>query len=94
MFQNAPLTFGKDTFFNVFDPNPSGIGPCAPGTHGKDGQCTECDRGKWCPGNDMDDLVNDCPDHSSSLPGSDEFSDCTCVPGEAAACLSESAAVV
>ncbi|EKX31853.1 hypothetical protein GUITHDRAFT_149020, partial [Guillardia theta CCMP2712] len=79
--KNAPLTFGKGTYFNVFDPNPSEIGPCAPGTHGKDGKCAECERGKWCPGNDLDDIVNDCPAHASSLPGSDAFNDCTCVPG-------------
>ena len=83
----GPLSFGPNTYWNVFDPNGSpDQGPCDPGQIGSPGtatkkrDCKECPVGKWCPGG-ADSLENDCPDQSTSLPGSFKAEQCTCIPG-------------
>lgn len=83
----GPLSFGPNTYWNVFDPNGSpDLGPCDPGQIGTPGtatkkrECKECPVGKWCPGG-ADSLENDCPDQSTSLPGSFKTEQCTCIPG-------------
>ena len=83
----GPLSFGPNTYWNVFDPNGSpDLGPCDPGQIGSPGtatkkrDCKECPVGKWCPGG-ADSLENDCPDQSTSLPGSFKAEQCTCIPG-------------
>jgi hypothetical protein len=83
----GPLNFGPNTFYNVFDPNGSpDMGPCDPGQTGTPGtadsprDCHECAVGHWCPGG-VDGLEHDCPDKSTSLPGSSAAKQCTCQPG-------------
>lgn len=72
------LTFGKGTYRNIFDPNPDSD-LCGPGHWVNEArQCVECSPGKWCPGTSV---VNECPNDSTSLPGSDALSDCTCAAG-------------
>jgi len=83
------LTFGL--IAQVFDPDRGGDrGPCDPGSHGPPPpakrNCTECEIGKWCPGQHnggpLEDIVNDCPPHSTTLaPGAYKMSDCICSPG-------------
>jgi len=88
--KGEPLSFGPSTYWNVFDPNGSpGLGPCGPGQFGTAGtpetkrNCEECGVGQWCPGaqGDADPKVNDCPDQSTSKPGANKASQCTCIPG-------------
>jgi hypothetical protein len=83
----GPLSFGPNTYWNVFDPNGSpDLGPCDPGQIGTPGtatkkrDCKECPVGMWCPGG-ADSLENECPDQSTSLPGSFKAEQCTCIPG-------------
>ena len=83
----GPLTFGKNTYWNVFDPNGApGMGPCDPGFTGKAGtatqkrDCHECTAGKWCPGG-ADGLEQDCPPKTTSFTGSYKFDQCTCQEG-------------
>ena len=85
--EGGPLTFGPNTYWNVFDPNGSpDLGPCDPGTTGTAGtatkkrDCTECPIGKWCPGG-SDSLANDCPPHSTTFIGSSEAEQCKCSLG-------------
>jgi len=85
--EGGPLTFGPNTYWNVFDPNGSpDLGPCDPGSTGTAGtatkkrDCTECPVGKWCPGG-LDSLANDCPPHSTTFIGSSEAEQCTCSLG-------------
>ena len=89
--KGGPLTFGEGTYYNVFDPDgQSDSGPCDPGQHGPPPpaprNCTECEIGKWCPGDDIDnkkyEQVFDCPEHSTTLQvGAYRPEDCKCSPG-------------
>jgi len=85
--KGGPLTFGKKTYHNVFDPDGGeDMGPCDPGQTGKAGtstqkrECRECAATKWCAGG-WDGLENDCPDQSTSYVGSYSASQCTCQIG-------------
>jgi len=72
----TPLTFGNNTFYNVFDPNPEPT--CDPGSTGTDGECTPCAANRYCPGGQMD---IECAPHAISFSDSFRKSQCTCEPG-------------
>ena len=40
-------------------------------------QCRHCDPGEYC----FEDVMQDCPDHSTSPEGSDNIDDCVCNDG-------------
>eukprot|EP00285_Hemiselmis_virescens_P011749 CAMPEP_0173393108 /NCGR_PEP_ID=MMETSP1356-20130122/21915_1 /TAXON_ID=77927 ORGANISM="Hemiselmis virescens, Strain PCC157" /NCGR_SAMPLE_ID=MMETSP1356 /ASSEMBLY_ACC=CAM_ASM_000847 /LENGTH=1129 /DNA_ID=CAMNT_0014351075 /DNA_START=21 /DNA_END=3410 /DNA_ORIENTATION=+ len=73
------LTFGDGTYHNVFNPNPNHADGCGAGHFmNGDNQCVECEMNKWCPGTNV---VNDCPDDSSSQPGAKSVDQCICAAG-------------
>jgi len=85
--KGGPLTFGKHTYYNVFNQDgDSDRGPCDPGETGTAGtatqkrDCRECAVSKWCSGG-HDGLENDCPAKSTSYLGSYSASQCTCMIG-------------
>eukprot|EP00961_Rhodomonas_salina_P297331 3937135-Rhodomonas_salina.1 len=45
------------------------------------GECQPCREGHYCPGNSADAVEVQCPENSSSVALSDDFSDCRCLPG-------------
>lgn len=77
--KGGKLTFGKNTYHNVFSDVPDTLDGCYPGTFGQThADCKECPQNSWCPG---DQRAIACPANCMSFPGSYAPEQCQCKPG-------------